>query len=96
MKQDKKDALDLLLDEVKDDPIFMRAFEEERLKADAAQVVYDLRAELGASLEEFAKKVNLTSTTIEDLEAADYEGDLFGALLDIAFALGRHVNLSIE
>ena len=96
MKQDKKDALDLLFAEARKDPEMMRGLEEAHIQADAAGAVFDLRAELGLSIESFAQMVNLSPTTVEDIEATDYDGDLLKALIEIAVASRRRVSVSLR
>ena len=73
----------------------MAMLEEERIKLDIAQQVYDLRESTGLNQAEFAKQVGVETRVIEDLEESDYEGDAFVMLNRIAKAVGRQVEVRI-
>ena len=76
-------------------PKMMAMLEEERIKLDIAQQVYDLRESTSLNQAEFAKLVGVERSVIEDLEESDYEGDAFVMLNCIAKALGRQVEVRI-
>ena len=78
-----------------DQPEMMAMLEEERIKLDIAQQVYDLRESTGLNQAEFAKQVGVETRVIEDLEESDYEGDAFVMLNRIAKAVGRQVEVRI-
>lgn len=95
-KQTTTDAVEILHRlYFKDNPKMMAMLEEERIKLDIAQQVYDLRESTGGSQAEFAKHVGVETHVIEDLEESDYEGDAFVMLNRIAKAVGRQVEVRI-
>lgn len=47
-----------------------------RTLMEIAQVVYDLRENAGCSVDEFAARVGLSPEAINDLEEADFQGDV--------------------
>ena len=73
------------------DPEMIKLFEEEKIKLDIAQHIYDLRDSTGQTQEEFGELVGVDSVIIDDLEEADYEGDSLVVLAHIEKALRRHV-----
>ena len=93
---DKNTALDAdssyLFDE---NPDMIERFEEEEIKLDIAQHIYDLRDSTGQTQEEFGELVGIDPIIIDDLEESDYEGDSLAVLLHIEKALRRHVHAPI-
>ncbi len=75
------------------DPREIALFEEERIKADIGQAVYDLRNQSGLSREQLADMNGTTVSVIEDMEEADYEGDFLSVASRIAIALHRRVEV---
>ena len=57
-----------------DDPARLEELEEERVNADIARKIYELRKEAGLTQTELAKLVGTTASAISRLEDADYEG----------------------
>lgn len=78
------------------DPKIIKQFEEERIKLDIAQHIYDLRDSTALTQKEFGELVGIDSIIIDDLEEADYEGDSLAALAHIEKALRRHVEAPIK
>jgi len=78
-----------------DHPRMVTMLEEERIKLDIAQQVYDLRESTSLNQVEFAKLVGVERSVISDLEESDYEGDAFVMLNCIAKAIGRQVEVCI-
>jgi len=75
------------------DPKEIALYEQERVKADIAQAVYDLRNQAGLSGKQLAELVGVEESVIEDIEEADYEGDSLGIASRIAGALHRRVEV---
>jgi ribosome-binding protein aMBF1 (putative translation factor) len=88
----RNDALDQLIDKfVGGGPVHRAMLDEEIVKVEAAQLVYDLRKKTGLS-QRGAKKVGTTASVICRMEQADYEGSL-PMLRRIAGALNRRLEL---
>ena len=71
---------------------FKQAFEEEQAKLDFADLLFELRQQIGLNQTAFAKKVNKSRSTIARIESARMEPS-FSMLEDIAQALGKHVEI---
>ncbi len=97
MMEEKKrssDALEWAYNEfIGDDPERIASYQEERIKAQIARQVYDLREAAGLTQEELAKLVGTAETVIDDLEEADYEGDALSMLVRIATALNKRIDV---
>jgi len=70
--------------------------EQERANARIAMAVYDLRASLGLSQREFAKRVKTSASVICRLEDANYEGHSTGMLERIAAALDQTLQMEVR
>jgi transcriptional regulator with XRE-family HTH domain len=68
--------------------------EQERVNAEIAQKVYDLRMAAGLSQRELAEKVGTKASVICRLEDADYQGHSLTMLQRIAAALGQKVEVN--
>jgi len=68
----------------------------ERINADVAQKIYDLRKDAGLTQKELAKLVGTTQSVISRLEDADYEGHSLTMLSRIAFALKKSLTIQID
>jgi ribosome-binding protein aMBF1 (putative translation factor) len=77
------------------DPEEVALYEEERIKADVAQAVYNLRNQANLSRDQLAELVGTTESVIEDIEEADYEGDFLAMASKIATALHRRVEVRL-
>ena len=78
------------------DPEMVKWFEEEEIKLDIAQHIYDLRDSTRQTQEEFGELVGIDPVIIDDLEESDYEGDSLTVLAHIEKALRRHVEAPIK
>lgn len=78
---------------VGDDPERIREYEEAALNAEIARKIYRLRAKVGLSQRELAKRVGTTASAICRLEDADYEGHSLFMLKRIAAALNKRVEI---
>ena len=58
------------------DPKEIALYEEERVKADIAQAVYDLRNKAGLSRQQLADLAGTTASVIEEIEASRLRGRL--------------------
>ena len=67
----------------------------ERINADVAQMIYDIRKEAGLSQKALADLVDTTQSVISRLEDSDYEGHSLSMLSRIAKALGRNINITM-
>lgn len=76
-------------------PEMMEMLEEEEVRLDIAQQVYDLREEAGLTQKQLAKRVGVSESVIRDLEDTEYEGDAFLMLRRIAKALGKQVEFRV-
>ena len=80
---------------VKDDPERKASLEAERVNADVARMLYDLRKNAGLSQSELAQLVGTTQSVISRLEDADYEGHSLSMLQRIAEALEQKVTVEM-
>ncbi len=69
---------------------------KERIGAEVAAELYQLRTQLGLSQRALAKKSGTSTSAICKLENADYEGDPLAMLRRIAAALNKQVQVSFE
>lgn len=97
-KQDKtNDAVDILHRRyIGDDQARKESLQIERINADVAQKIYDLRKEAGLTQKELAKLVGTTQSVICRLEDADYGGHSLTMLSRIAYALKKRLTIQID
>ncbi len=69
------------------------ALERERVNAEVARTIYELREQAGLSQKELAERVDTTQSVISRLEDADYEGHSLSMLNRIAKALNQQVQI---
>jgi transcriptional regulator with XRE-family HTH domain len=69
------------------------SLEQERVNAEVARTIYELREQAGLSQKELADRVETTQSVISRLEDADYEGHSLSMLNRIARALNRQVQV---
>jgi ribosome-binding protein aMBF1 (putative translation factor) len=81
---------------IEGDPEMEALVEQERANARIAMAVYDLRASLGLSQREFAKRVKTSASVICRLEDGDYEGHSTSMLERIAAALDQTLQMEIR
>ena len=90
----KSEALGYLYERYyKDHPDRLASLEKEMVNVEVAERLYDLRTQLGLSQEDFATRVGIDASVIEDLEEADFDGDALVMLTRIAGAIGKKVVL---
>ena len=78
---------------IKDQPERKASIQQERINAQVAQLIYDLRKEAGLSQSQLAEMIGTTQSVISRLEDADYEGHSFSMLEKITRALNRRVRI---
>jgi ribosome-binding protein aMBF1 (putative translation factor) len=71
------------------------SLEQERVNAEVARTIYELREQAGLSQKELADRVDTTQSVISRLEDADYEGHSLSMLNRIAKALNQRVEVVI-
>ena len=69
--------------------------EAERVNAEVAQRIHDLRTQAGLTQTELAAMVGTTQSAISRLEDADYQGHSLSMLTRIARALDHRVTVTI-
>ena len=84
----------LTRDFVRDDPGRATMLEAERVHAEVAQMVYELRTRAKLSQADLAKQVGTTQSVISRLEDAEYRGHSLSLVIRIAAAVGRRVRVS--
>lgn len=90
------DAVEILRHRFVDgDPEMEAMIEEERVNADIAQKIYDLRTEAGLSQRELAKRVGTSPSIICRLESADYQGHSLTMLRRIAAAVNHRIEIQL-
>ena len=80
---------------VGDDPKRKASLEEERLSAQVARTIYQMRVESGLTQKQLAELVGTTQSVISRLEDADYEGHSMSMVSRIAEALERQVRVQL-
>lgn len=73
---------------------FKQAFEEEQIKLDLADLMFELRTQTGLNQTNFAKKVKKSRSTIARIESARMEPSL-STIEDIARSLDKKVEIKI-
>jgi ribosome-binding protein aMBF1 (putative translation factor) len=71
------------------------SLEEERLSAQVARTIYQMRAESGFTQKQLADLIGTTQSVISRLEDADYEGHSLSMVTRIAEALERKVKVQL-
>jgi len=93
-KEKTSDAVQILRNRyVKDDPQRKASVEAERVNAQVARMIYDLRNDAGLTQKELAELVGTTQSAISRLEDADYEGHSLSMLNRIAEALKQKMTV---
>ena len=80
---------------VRGDPEMQAMLEEERINAEIARKIYDLREKAGLTQRELAKRIGTTASVICRLEDADYEGHSLSMLRRIAEALNHRLEIRL-
>jgi len=72
------------------------SLEQERVNAEVARTIYELREQAGLSQKELAERVDTTQSVISRLEDADYDGHSLSMLNRIAKALNQQVQVIVR
>jgi transcriptional regulator with XRE-family HTH domain len=98
MKTNKdKDAVKILHGRfIKDDAARHASLERERVNAQVARTIYELRQDAGLSQGELAKMIETTQSVISRLEDADYEGHSLSMLQRVAKALNSRLSVTLK
>jgi transcriptional regulator with XRE-family HTH domain len=78
---------------VKDDPERKAALQEERVNAEVARLIHEMRSAAGLSQQQLAELIGTTQSVISRLEDADYEGRSLTMLERIATALNQKLTV---
>lgn len=93
-KEKTQDAIRILHGRyVKDDPERKAALQEERVNAEVARLIHDMRNAAGLSQQQLAELIGTTQSVISRLEDADYEGRSLSLLERIATALNQKLSV---
>jgi DNA-binding XRE family transcriptional regulator len=96
-KKYSSDALKWMYNEfIGNDPERVASYQEERIKAEIARQIYDIREQAALTQKQLADLVGTSETVIDDLEEADYEGDALSMLIRIAAALRKRIDVRFE
>ena len=78
-----------------DDEERKASLQMERINADVARMIYDLRKEVGLTQKELSARVGTTQSVISRLEDADYDGHSLSMLNRIAASLNRRLAVTL-
>lgn len=93
-KEKIRDAVSVLHGRyVKDDSERKAALQEERVNAEVARLIYDIRTNAGLSQQQLAELIGTTQSVISRLEDSDYEGRSLSVLDRIAQALNQKLTV---
>jgi transcriptional regulator with XRE-family HTH domain len=95
-KEKIRDAVSILHGRyVKDNSERRAALQEERVNAEAARLIYDIRTNAGLSQQQLAELIGTTQSVISRLEDSDYEGRSLSMLDRIAQALNQKLTVAM-
>ena len=98
MKEERKttNAVDILHRRyIGDDAERKASLQAERVNAEVARMIYELRKEAGMKQKELAVLIGTTQSVISRLENSDYDGHSLSMLSKIAKALNRKLSVSM-
>lgn len=92
----KANAVEILHNRyIGDNEVRKASLKAERINAEVARMIYEIRKEAGLSQKALAELVETTQSVISRLEDSDYDGHSLSMLSRIAKALGRDINITI-
>ena len=95
--KNEKDAVRILHNRyIKNDAARKASLERERVNAQVANTIYELRKDSGLSQGELAEMVETTQSVISRLEDADYDGHSLSMLQRIAKALSCRLSVTLK
>ena len=80
---------------IKEQPERKSSIQEERINAQVAQLIYDLRKDAGLSQKQLTELIGTTQSVISRLEDSDYEGHSLSMFDKIARALNKQVKINV-
>lgn len=80
---------------ISDDADRRASLQDERVNAEVARMIHELRKEAGMKQKELAELIGTTQSVISRLENADYDGHSLSMLSRIAKALNRRLSVSM-
>lgn len=80
---------------IKDDAERKASVQEERVNAEVAQLIYDLRKNAGLTQKELAELIDTTQSVVSRLEDADYDGHSLSMLHRVAEALKQKLTVEM-
>lgn len=80
---------------ISDDANRRASLQDERVNAEVARMIHELRKEAGMKQKELAELIGTTQSVISRLENADYDGHSLSMLSRIAKALNRRLSVSM-
>lgn len=89
------DATAILDRMIGDDPRVRARADEAVVRAEVAQLVYDIRTRAGLTQRQLAQSIGAAPSIIARLEDADYEGPTLALLERIAHALNRRLEIRL-
>ncbi len=95
-KKENKDAIQILHKRYITDEVRKVALEKERINAEIARMIYELRVEAGLSQQELAGLIGTTQSVISRLEDDDYEGHSLSMLNKISKALNKRLTVVMK
>ncbi len=81
---------------VKNDPLRKASLRAERVNAEVASIVHQMRVEARMTQVQFAKAIGTTQSVISRLEDADYKGHSLTMLSRIASVMDRELTVAIS
>lgn len=95
-KKETAEAVEILLRRyVGDDAERKASIQEERVNAEVARTIYELRKQAGFTQKELAELVGTTQSVISRLEDSDYDGHSLRMLDRVAKALNRRLTVLV-
>lgn len=85
---------DAILKRMSESSEFKEAYEEEQVKLNLADLVFNLREQTGLNQTEFAKRVKKSRSTISRIESARMEPSI-SLLEDIAHSLDKKIEIKL-
>jgi DNA-binding XRE family transcriptional regulator len=101
MKRNEKtknitDGLEILENRLRKDPAMKRRVDQEFMKLQIGQQIYNLRQEAKLTQAELADLVGTKHSVISRMESAEYDGHSLKMLQRIAASLGKTLRVEIE
>ncbi len=95
-KKENKDAIQILHKRYITDEKRKASLEKERVNAEVARMIYELRVDAGLSQQELADLIETTQSVISRLEDDDYEGHSLSMLNKISKALNKRLTILMK